>query len=226
MKILNGHLCEPVYNCCLDRSGKYVLTGADDGLIKCWSVDTGRLLYTLRGQRGAIAEMKVDIHNKYIAATDTGTQNEIRFSSISTGETVAVLKGHRKAINGMDFDVATGCLITVSEDGKAKVWHPSCWNEIAPGGGGIDNTTTTTTTGGGGGGGSGSSNNYNTTKSGDVDRGSTIWEQQQQQLNTNLALAQQMSSEALANNNSPLQFAELEHFLVDERKNKVLCDGK
>ena len=153
MKILNGHLCEPVYNCCLDRSGKYVLTGADDGLIKCWSVDTGRLLYTLRGQRGAIAEMKVDIHNKYIAATDTGTQNEIRFSSISTGETVAVLKGHRKAINGMDFDVATGCLITVSEDGKAKVWHPSCWNEIAPGGGGMDTTTTT---------GGSSRNSYNT----------------------------------------------------------------
>ena len=92
LKILNGHLCEPVYNCCLDRSGRYVFTGADDGLIKCWSVDTGRLLYTLRGQRGAISDMKVDINNKYIAAT-IRSQNEIRFSSVSTGETVAVLKG-------------------------------------------------------------------------------------------------------------------------------------
>lgn len=195
LKILNGHLCEPVYNCCLDRSGRYVFTGADDGLIKCWSVDTGRLLYTLRGQRGAISEMKVDINNKYIAATDTGTQNEIRFSSVSTGETVAVLKGHSKSINGMDFDVATGCLITVAEDGKARVWHPSCWHEVAP------------------------------THEIPERSEASIWNRTSDLIgnDSNLALAQQLSSEAMEASHSQLQYAELEHFLMNG-KTKIMCD--
>ena len=194
LKILNGHLCEPVYNCCLDRSGRYVFTGADDGLIKCWSVDTGRLLYTL-GQRGAF-RMESDINNKYIAATDTGSQNEIRFSSVSTGETVAVLKGHSKSINGMDFDIATGCLITVAEDGKARVWHPSCWHEVAPT---VENPQRSET---------------------------SIWSHTPADAisnDSNLALAQQLSTEAMEASYSQLQYAELEHFLMNG-KSKIMCD--
>jgi hypothetical protein len=45
---LNGHLCEGVYCVKFDRTGQYVITGADDYLVKVWSAVTGRLLHTLK----------------------------------------------------------------------------------------------------------------------------------------------------------------------------------
>jgi WD40 repeat protein len=127
LKIVNGHLCEPVYNLRLGAHGKFIFTGSDDALIKCWSATTGNLLYTMRGHRSSINYMQIDHGNRNIASADNARLGEVRISAIESGRTKAVLRGHTKLVNMLEFDIATGCLITVSDDGTARVWHPSCW---------------------------------------------------------------------------------------------------
>ena len=52
-----GIVPSPVYCAIVDSSGKYVVTGADDFLIKVWSVETGLLCATLLGHTAEICDM-------------------------------------------------------------------------------------------------------------------------------------------------------------------------
>ena len=66
MKLLRrtfGHLSS-VYCLIFDRSGKLVLTGADDMLVKCWSFNDGRLIHTFRGASSEISDLAVSLDNK------------------------------------------------------------------------------------------------------------------------------------------------------------------
>ncbi len=62
-----GHL-SAVYCLLFDRTGRLVLTGADDMLVKCWSFVDGRLIHTFRGASSEISDLAVNHDNKLIAA--------------------------------------------------------------------------------------------------------------------------------------------------------------
>lgn len=62
-----GHL-SAVYCVLYDRSGKYVITGADDLLVKVWSTIDGRLLATFRGASSEIMDIAVNFENTLLAA--------------------------------------------------------------------------------------------------------------------------------------------------------------
>ncbi|KAK3861169.1 hypothetical protein Pcinc_032839 [Petrolisthes cinctipes] len=62
-----GHL-SAVYCMLFDKSGKYIITGADDTLVKIWSTLDGRLLATLRGASAEISDLAIDSENTLIAA--------------------------------------------------------------------------------------------------------------------------------------------------------------
>ena len=62
-----GHL-SAVYCVLYDRTGKYIITGADDLLIKVWSSIDGRLLATFRGASGEIMDIAVNFDNTLLAA--------------------------------------------------------------------------------------------------------------------------------------------------------------
>lgn len=62
-----GHL-SAVYCVLFDRSGKYIITGADDLLVKVWSSVDGRLLATFRGPSAEIMDIAVNFDNTLLAA--------------------------------------------------------------------------------------------------------------------------------------------------------------
>lgn len=62
-----GHL-SAVYCVLYDRTGRYVITGADDLLVKVWSVLDGRLLATFRGASAEIMDITVNFDNTLLAA--------------------------------------------------------------------------------------------------------------------------------------------------------------
>jgi WD40 repeat protein len=61
------HLSQ-VYCVCFDRTGKYVLTGADDKLIKCFSTRDGRLVATFRGHEKEISDIEINFENTLLAS--------------------------------------------------------------------------------------------------------------------------------------------------------------
>lgn len=62
-----GHL-SAVYCVLFDRTGKYIITGADDLLVKVWSSIDGRLLSTFRGASAEIMDIAVNFDNTLLAA--------------------------------------------------------------------------------------------------------------------------------------------------------------
>ena len=56
-----GHINMPLYCALMDAQNRYVITGADDRLVKVWGAHTGKLLYTLRGHQDHITDLAIGL---------------------------------------------------------------------------------------------------------------------------------------------------------------------
>lgn len=119
-----GHLTA-VYCVLFDRSGKYILTGADDLLVKLWSAIDGRLLATFRGASAEITDMAVNLDNSLLAA---GSLDRIlRVWDMQNCAPVAVLTAHTGMITSVNFCPSPSrelkYLVTTSTDGSIAFWQ-------------------------------------------------------------------------------------------------------
>ncbi|KAG5885604.1 hypothetical protein JTB14_024785 [Gonioctena quinquepunctata] len=118
-----GHL-SAVYCLLFDHAGKYIVTGADDLLIKLWSAHTGRLIAVFRGASSEITDIAINSENTLLAAGSI--DRIIRVWNLQTGYPVAVLTGHNGMITSVNF-CPTPCwgvryLISTSTDGSIAFW--------------------------------------------------------------------------------------------------------
>nr|CAI5864220.1 unnamed protein product [Callosobruchus analis] len=122
-RITIGHL-SAVYCLLFDHSGRFIITGADDFLIKLWSTYTGRLIASFRGASSELTDIAINSENTLLAA---GSIDRIlRVWSLHTGAPVAVLTGHTGMITSVNF-CPTPCwgvryLISTSTDGSVGFW--------------------------------------------------------------------------------------------------------
>ncbi|ELR15499.1 Bromodomain containing protein [Acanthamoeba castellanii str. Neff] len=123
LKVNRGHVCA-VYCIEFDKSGRLLATGSDDKLVKIWSVETGRLVATLRGHEGDITDISIDPENKYIASGSN--DNIVRVWSLRDFSPIAVLSGHTNAVTAVAFSPSpfpkTRVLLSTSLDGSARLW--------------------------------------------------------------------------------------------------------
>ncbi|XP_044016177.1 bromodomain and WD repeat-containing protein 3 isoform X2 [Aphidius gifuensis] len=129
-----GHL-SAVYCILYDRTGKYVITGADDLLVKVWSTLDGRLLATFRGASAEIMDIAVNFDNSLLAAGSL--DRIIRVWCFQTMSPIAVLSGHSGKITSVNF-CPISCsgnvyyLVSTSTDGSVAFWsHIKKQNERA-----------------------------------------------------------------------------------------------
>ncbi|KAI6212578.1 hypothetical protein M3Y94_00042400 [Aphelenchoides besseyi] len=84
-----------------DQSGRYILTGSDDKLIKVWDTTTGRLRYTFRGCTSEVCDLSINMENTCLS---TGSKDKIvRAWRLSDGRPVMVYKRHSAVINAVRF---------------------------------------------------------------------------------------------------------------------------
>nr|XP_029722575.1 PH-interacting protein-like [Aedes albopictus] len=119
-----GHL-SAVYCVLFDRSGKYIITGADDLLVKLWSAIDGRLLATFRGASAEITDIAINLDNTMLAA---GSLDRIlRVWDMQYGGPIAVLSGHTGMITSVNFCPSPKAdlryLVTTSTDGSVAFWE-------------------------------------------------------------------------------------------------------
>lgn len=122
MHSIAGHHYEEVHCCVFDQTGRLMISGSDDGLVKVWSSRTGRLLNTLRGYVGPIVDVAVSSDNAVVAACAEQEPHIVRAWNMSTAAPAAVLAGHSGIVNALAFDPAYGFLVSVSDDGSARIW--------------------------------------------------------------------------------------------------------
>lgn len=121
-----GHL-SAVYCVLFDRSGKHIITGADDLLVKLWSAIDGRLLTTFRGASAEITDIAINLENTMIAAGSI--DRVLRVWDLQNASVIAVLNAHSGMITSVNFCPNPRSdfkfLVTTSTDGSVAFWQYS-----------------------------------------------------------------------------------------------------
>ncbi|XP_024044380.1 bromodomain and WD repeat-containing protein 1 isoform X2 [Citrus clementina] len=100
IKKLRGHR-DAVYCAIFDRSGRFVITGSDDRLVKIWSMETAFCLASCRGHEGDITDLAVSSNNTLVASASNDFV--IRVWRLPDGLPISVLRGHTGAVTAIAF---------------------------------------------------------------------------------------------------------------------------
>ncbi|KAJ3669562.1 hypothetical protein LUZ60_011512 [Juncus effusus] len=122
IKKLRGHQ-NAVYCATFDRSGRFVITGSDDRLVKIWSMETAFCLASCRGHEGDITDLAVSSNNALVASSSNDFI--IRVWRIPDGLPISVLKGHTLAVTAITFSPRPSAvyqLLSSSDDGTCRIW--------------------------------------------------------------------------------------------------------
>lgn len=122
VKRLRGHRAA-VYCAIFDQSGRYVITGSDDRLVKIWSMETALCLSSCRGHEGDITDLAVSSNNILVASASN--DYSIRVWRLPDGTPVSVLLGHLGAVTAIAFSPKAGYasqLLSSSDDGTCRLW--------------------------------------------------------------------------------------------------------
>ncbi|KAK9915369.1 hypothetical protein WJX75_008121 [Coccomyxa subellipsoidea] len=113
-----------VYCIAFDRSGRRIITGSDDRLVKIWSVETALLLLSCRGHEGEVTDLALSSDNGIVASSSNDTT--IRCWDMTEGQLgvpVAVLLGHTAPVTFIDFCACIpDALLSSSLDGTCRIW--------------------------------------------------------------------------------------------------------
>ncbi|XP_031400269.1 bromodomain and WD repeat-containing protein 3 [Punica granatum] len=122
IKKLRGHRVA-VYCAIFDRSGRYVITGSDDRLVKIWSMETAFCLASCRGHEGDITDLAVSSNNALVASASNDFV--IRVWRLPDGVPISVLRGHTGAVTAIAFSPRPSSvyqLLSSSDDGTCRIW--------------------------------------------------------------------------------------------------------
>ncbi|VAH90333.1 unnamed protein product [Triticum turgidum subsp. durum] len=122
IKKLRGHQ-NAAYCATFDRSGRYVITGSDDRLVKIWAMETAFCLASCRGHEGDITDLAVSSNNAVVASSSNDFI--IRVWRIPDGMPMSVLKGHTGVVTTIAFSPRPGAafqLLSSSDDGTCRIW--------------------------------------------------------------------------------------------------------
>ena len=89
-----------------------------------WDTETGKLRSVLHE---LAARLRISPDGDILAY---GASTRLKLMNFATMEMLAVVSGHRDAIQGIDFSPDGKTLVTASWDGTAKFWHVATGHEL------------------------------------------------------------------------------------------------
>ncbi|KAJ2295939.1 hypothetical protein IWW55_005276, partial [Coemansia sp. RSA 2706] len=119
----------PTFCALFDRTGRRMITGSDDYLVKIWCTRTGYLVNTFKGHQDVVTDIALNTENTLLAsASADGT---VRVWNLKTGEPRAVLvahaQGRSKGIIGVKFSPAARAelrfIATACDDGLCRLYR-------------------------------------------------------------------------------------------------------
>ncbi len=116
--VLQGHI-RHIYSANFDKSGKYIVTGSEDGTARVWDMKTRKTIIELKGHKGAVWA-SFDNGGKRIITSSTDSTAKIW--NAFTGELIAILTEHKGSVNDAFFSKDNQTIITKSSDGIVRVY--------------------------------------------------------------------------------------------------------
>eukprot|EP00884_Botryococcus_braunii_P018016 jgi/Botrbrau1/4899/Bobra.118_1s0013.1 len=114
-----------VYCIAFDKTGRRIITGSDDRLVKIWSSATALLLASCRGHEGEVTDLAVNSMSSVVASANNDTTIRCwSLKELSVGHPVSVLVGHTAPVSYVDFSRALpDVLLSTSFDGTCRIWN-------------------------------------------------------------------------------------------------------
>ncbi|WP_411116298.1 NB-ARC domain-containing protein [Streptomyces sp. 058-1L] len=97
-----------------------VASGGEDGVVRLWNLNTGRLLRAHEAHTGWVFATALSADGMVLASA--GDDGAIRLWRTDTGEPVGVLPGHNRRIRSLAFSSVDRVLVSGAEDGAVCVW--------------------------------------------------------------------------------------------------------
>ena len=124
---LRGHMTSVVT--CLQFADDYVITGADDKMIRVYNARTKRFQAQLAGHEGGVWALKYDCDGILVSGS---TDRSVRVWDVRRGVCLYVFKGHTSTVRCLDIVSYKGTkyIVTGSRDNTLHVWKlcPSLYN--------------------------------------------------------------------------------------------------
>ena len=120
LRTLRAHR-DAAYCAVLSASGRRLVTGGDDRLVKIWCAYNGLLRAACRGHVGEITYVAIDSREEIVASSSTDTS--IRTWDLESGAPIAVLLGHTRSITELHFCPSVPhVLLSTADDGTVRLW--------------------------------------------------------------------------------------------------------
>jgi len=127
---VKGHRKE-LYCVIFDKTGRSIVTGSDDTLVKVWCATTGTLRHACRGHTGEISFLDVNATNELVASASF--DYTVRTWFLETGHPAAVLLGHQNIVSEVRFcPTAPRVVLSASWDRTLRVWDAYSDSATAP----------------------------------------------------------------------------------------------
>ena len=101
--------------------GSLLASGASNGTIFVWDVETGEIVETLAGQ-GGIISLSFSPDSTLLAWSSFGSSSRVFVWDIETGERVETLAGHTDGVRSVSFSPDGSLLAAGTGDGTIFVW--------------------------------------------------------------------------------------------------------
>lgn len=104
----------------IDAFNKYAYAGYEDGYIRTWDLQTGKLWQNFKAHEGVIRDIVVDSQAKYLVSG--GQDGLIKIWDLNSEENLRTLNGHQNWIISLDLTSDGSVIVSGSRDKSIKLW--------------------------------------------------------------------------------------------------------
>ncbi|MBD3191243.1 MAG: DUF4062 domain-containing protein [Candidatus Heimdallarchaeota archaeon] len=123
----------PVSACAFSPDGTKVISGAKDGTLKLWNVQTGEELRTLKGHTSNITACTFSKDGTKVLSTSSkifGNESILKIWNVKTGEELGTIEGHNGSITACVFSLEDSKILSASSDKTLKLWDAQTGEEL------------------------------------------------------------------------------------------------
>lgn len=116
---LQGHL-DSVTDVSIGPDGRTAISASEDGSLKSWDLQTGRVIGTLQGRSAKVR--CVAFGPDGVSALSGDEDNTISYWDLQKRRLIRKLEGHKGAVNSIAFSANGRIALSGSDDGTVRVW--------------------------------------------------------------------------------------------------------
>ena len=104
----------------VSADGRRAVSGADDGTVRVWDLDTGQQQAELTGHNGRVHAVAVSADGR--RAVSGGDDGTVRVWDLDTGQQQAELTGHKGRVHAVAVSADGRRTVTGADDSTVRAW--------------------------------------------------------------------------------------------------------